>query len=219
MFNPAYSTPDGTPVSSYSLGGLRQRYSFGPLGLLLQFKDKQTRAVCSRCGHSWNIYDYAPSSMPASRGDLVVYRIVETVRTEEPLGDELRKIDNSGTSTSSVRRLRATKRWAKKCDVQIERASIKTHGLDLAAHEFARYHTAVEAAVKVNYAIGAEEEQTFDEEIELTVPPRTNVQLCLHWKRLWQEGYVVLKGQDDQTLSIPFRTIIGITFDQESIDA
>ena len=149
-----------------------------------------------------------------SRGGLVVHQIVETVRTEEPLGDELRKIDNSSTATSSVRRLRAARRWVKKCDVQIERASTTTHGLDLAVYDLGGYHSAIEAAVKQNYAIGTEEEQTFDEEIEVTVPPRTSVQLCLHWKRLWQEGYVVLAEPDGQSICVPFRTAIGVTFDQ-----
>ena len=218
MLNPAYSMPDGTPVSPYTLGGLRQLYYFGPLGLLLQFKDKETRATCSRCGHSWNVYALAQPSMSA-QGGLAINQIIETVRTEEPIGDELRKIDNSSTSTSSVRRLRATRRWAKKCDVQMERASTTTHGLDLAVRDLGGYHSAIEAAVKQNYAVGTEEEETFDEEIEVTVPPRTSVQLCLHWKRLWQEGYVVLTGSSDQTVHVPFRTIIGVTFDQESVDA
>jgi hypothetical protein len=108
---------------------------------------------------------------------------------------------------------------AKKCDVQVERASTTTHGLDLAVHDLGGYHSAIEAAVKRNYAISTEEEQTFDEEIEVTVPPRTSVQLCLHWKRLWQEGYVVLAEPDGRTIRVPFRTVIGVTFDQESVDA
>jgi len=82
MINPAYSTPDGTPISPYTLGALRQLFSLGPLGLPLQFKDKETRATCPHCGHSWNVYALAAPSAPASRGGLVVHQIVETVRTD-----------------------------------------------------------------------------------------------------------------------------------------
>lgn len=233
MLNPAYSLPDGTPVSPNTMRGIVQGALVGGLfagwgaipggvvgGLRGSFKGmQQAMATCSHCGQSWNVFAPVQPSTPASSGALVVHQIVETVRTEELIGDELRKIDNSGTSTSSVRRLRAARRWAKSCDIQLERATTATRGLDVAVQSLGGYRAAVEAAVKRNYAITAEEEQTFEEEIEVTVPPRTNVQLCLHWKRLWQEGYALMKAQDGEMVSIPFRTVIGVTFDQESIDA
>jgi transcription elongation factor Elf1 len=236
MLNPAYTMPDGTPVSPRTMRGILQGALVGGLltlpamglgaipggvvgGLRGSFKGMQATATCSHCGQGWNVFAPLETSAPASSGDLVVHQIVETLRTEELIGDELRKIDNSGTSTSSARRLRAMRRWAKTCDIQLERATSATRGSDVAVQGLAGYHSAVEDAVKRNYAVTAEEEQTFEEEIELTVPPRTSVQLCLHWKRLWQEGYVLMKALDGETVSIPFRTVIGVTFDQESIDA
>jgi hypothetical protein len=201
---PAYSLLDGTPIKGFR-NYWKQRRTAG-----------QIRATCPRCGQSWNVIASAEPSVPVSS----VQQIVETVRTEELIGDELRKIDNSATSTSSLRRLRATRRWAKKYDVQIERASTTTEGFELALHDLAGYKTTVEAAIRRNYSIGAEEEQIFEEEIEITVPSHTMVQLRLRWKRLWQEGYVVLKEErGGQAVSIPFRTVIGVTFDQESVDA
>lgn len=198
IWRAAISKPDGT------------RH---PIVLWWSQYDKQARATCPRCHQSWNIL--ASAQTPAA---LAVDQIVETARTEEPIGTELRKIDNSSTSTSSVRRLRATRRWAQKCDIQIERASTTTGGFKLRLGYLMQYESAIEAAVKRNYAIGSEEEQTFEEEIELTVPPRTMVELRLRWKRLWQEGYVILTDHRARTVNIPFRTVVGVTFDQESVD-
>jgi len=100
----------------------------------------------------------------------------------------------------------------------MDRATTTTEGTEVALGDLGGYRATVETEVRRNYAISSEEEQTFEEEIELTVPARTNVQLCLHWKRLWQEGYVVV-SQGDQRMTIPFRAVIGVTFDQESVDA
>ena len=236
MMNPAYSMPDGTPVSPKTMRGILQGALVGGLltlpvgglgaipggvvgGRRGSVKGMQAMATCSHCGQSWNVCAPVQPSTPASSGALAVHRIVETARTEELIGDELRKIDNSSISTSSVRRLRATRRWAKTCEIQLERATTATRGADVTVQGLGGYHATVEAAVKRNYAISAEEEQTFEEEIELTVPPRTHVQLCLHWKRLWQEGYVLMRAPEGETVGIPFRTVIGVTFDQESIDA
>jgi hypothetical protein len=198
IWKPAISKPDGTRHPT----------------VLLWFQyDKQARATCPRCHQSWNVL--ATAQTPDA---VAVDQIVETARTEELIGDELRNIDNSSTSTSSLRRLRATRRWAQKCDIQIERVSATTNGLTFRLGDLGQYESTIKAAVKRNYAIGTEDEQTFEEEIELTVPPHTMVQLRLRWKRLWQEGYVVLIDQDARTVNIPFRTVIGVTFDQESVD-
>jgi hypothetical protein len=134
MLNPAYAMPDGTPVSPKTMRGILQGVLVGGLltlpvmgvgaipggvvgGLRGSFKGMQAMATCSHCGQSWNVFAPVQPSASASPGALVVHRIVETARTEELIGDELRKleermIDNSSTSTSSVRRLRATRRWA-----------------------------------------------------------------------------------------------------------
>jgi hypothetical protein len=199
-----YYKPDGTAASA-----LTQNLDVSMPWL----REKGWTVACRKCGYRWPL-----------RGDsrmtegFKVQEIVETMRTEEPIGDELRKIDNSRTSTSSVRRLRVTRRWAQKCDIQIERATTSTTGLTLKAiNNLPEFESRLETAIRQNYGISTEEEQTFDEEIELTVPARTIVHVRLHWKRLWQEGYVKLAIRAEQ-VNVPFRSVLGITFDQETAD-
>lgn len=187
-----------------------------PDGTSIRFRrDSQAIVTCKRCLQSWNMY-VPLGQLPTA---MAVKEIVDTVRTEEPIGDEVRKIDNSGTSTSSLRRLRVSRRWAQKCEIQIERATTTTKGLKFkGVGDLMGYESILEAAVRKNYAMSTEEEQTFEEEIEFTVPPRTMIELRLRWKRLWQEGYIVLGDQAGQAINIPFRSAIRITCDQESVD-
>jgi|ERR1017187_8608498 hypothetical protein len=115
---------------------------------------------------------------------------------------------------------RVSRRWAQKCEIQIEQATSTTQGLKFKGPgDLIGYESTLEAAVRKNYAMSTEEEQTFEEEIEFTVPPRTMIELRLRWKRFWQEGYIVLANRAGQTINIPFRSVMGITFDQESVDA
>ena len=205
FFNLKYYKPDGTPVSALKVG----------LDVsLTMLREKGWTVGCPKCGYRW------PFRAASKITEVFkVQQIVETMRTEEPIGDELRRIDNSGTSTSSVRRLRVTRRWAQKCDIQMERTTTSTTGLTFkAVNNLPEFESRLETAVRQNYGISTEEEQTFDEEIELTVPAHTIVHVRLHWKRLWQEGYVILAIQAEQ-VNVPFRSVLGITFDQETADA
>jgi hypothetical protein len=176
--------------------------------------DDLATSECPRCGQRWPFYANAEPVKPVA----AVREIVETARTEEAIGGEVRTIDNSATSTSSLRRLKVTMRWAQKCDIQLERSSISTNSIDLKLPNLVEYGSVLETAVKKNYGISAEEEQAFEEEIELTIPARTIVEVRLHWKRRWQEGYALLATESAQ-VKVPFRTVLGITFDQETIDA
>jgi hypothetical protein len=171
-------------------------------------------AMCPKCHGTWQI---RVSQQPAPLAEPAVH-ITESGRSEEPIGDELRRVDNSASSTTVTRRLRVSKRWLQKCEVQTEHAHNTTQGIDLSASTLATFRTTAETAVKQHYSVTVEDEQTFDEEIELTVPARTTTELRLHWKRLWQQGYATVTNDSGTDIAIPFRLLLGVTFDQESHD-
>jgi hypothetical protein len=117
--------------------------------------------------------------------------------------------------------MQITMRWLHTCEVQAEDTSTSTRGMTLSAGTWAKFRTTAEAAVKRHYSVTAEEEQTFAEEIEYTVPARTTTEVRFRWKRLWQEGHVTLTTHDGTTpasIGAPFRLVLGVTFDQESRD-
>jgi hypothetical protein len=74
------------------------------------------------------------------------------------------------------------------------------------------------ASLRERYSIAVEEEQIFQEEIDVTVPPGSAVQIVLHWKRIWQEGNVILSFPNGGSLQLPFRLVAGMTFDQTTTD-
>lgn len=189
VVNPRFSLPDGTRISGATL---------------LPLMDKRAVATCPKCGGSWPVFESAAGSGAAP------VRVVETERVDEPIGEEVRRIDNSGPA-GAVRRIRVVRRWARHVEFGdqhsessssvVATSSVLPVGFGAAAHETLGHY----------FGGGVQDERVFEEEIELSVPPGTTVELVLHWKRVWQLGFVV---GGDPAVRVPFRAVVGLTFDQ-----
>lgn len=196
---PRYQLPDGTPVSMLTA---------------YPKMDRSTRSRCRKCGFTWAVFadQAAPAPVPAAAPARV--EIVETSRTEDPLGDDIRRIDNSGSATS-VRRLKFSRRWTQRYEVLVDRTESSGFGIDLSPGGLIGLKASTEDAVKRSYGISDESEQTFSEELELTLQPHTAVVLTVHWKQIWQEGVAVVHAPTG-VARVPYRAVTGITFDQTS---
>lgn len=181
---PRFSRGDGTPASSWILWGT----------------DKWAKASCSKCGGTWPVYETpaSPDTRPAG-----VATVMETSRVEEAIGQETRSIDSG--PASAVRRIKATRRWTR--HIELDDGHMKTGGVGVAGFKFS-----AETILRRRY--GEETEQIFEEEIELSIPAYTRLELVLHWKRIWQEGVVVGVDTAGATIQIPFRAAVSLTFDQ-----
>jgi hypothetical protein len=169
--------------------------------------DKQATLTCRKCGGSWHIFEDARTSSASTP----TVDVIETSRTEESLGDEIRQIDNSASDVASIRRLRASRRWHRKYEVQFERSEKSGGGLDLSAAAMVSLKLTTEAAVRKSYLISEEEEEVFEEEVEVSVPGRSAVQIRLRWKRIWQHGVAVVASPSGSFVRVPFRVVAGLT--------
>lgn len=195
-------------------------------------------AVCPKCSFRWPVYVEGaalrqPGAVPQQPGAVApqpgtgpvppilpsigtrTVEVVETRRVEEPMGEEKRTIDNSGPATST-RRIKVTKRWLRKYEMSMERAQSRKFGGSLPKALIVELSGEVESRLQRSYSIAGEEEQTFEEELELTIPPRSIVTLVLSWKRIWQEGAIAVIQPDGERIEVPFRVVVGVTFDQAS---
>ncbi|WP_370961931.1 hypothetical protein [Amycolatopsis sp. cg9] len=143
---------------------------------------------------------------------------MRTGRSEEPDGTETRTIDNSRSGSSSVRRLRARRTWTRRQELGFERTTRRAASGSVQLFSVAELRGELERTVKATQADAVQEERTFEEEIEVTVPARTTVEVRLRWKRIWQEGHLVVTTSTGETYEIPYREVVGLTFDQENRD-
>ena len=141
-------------------------------------------------------------------------------RRGRPCGETHRRrgttVNHSATTTT--RRLRVSHRWLRTYEIHTEQAHTGNTGIEWGLASLAKLKIATEIAVKQQYSISDLTEQTFAEEIEITIPGHTVTEVTLHWKRVWQEGYAEVSDGAAPPVAVPFRLVIGITFDQKSRD-
>ena len=143
-------------------------------------------------------------------------RVIEVSRSEVPIGEEKLHIDNSQSSSSSVRVKRLTKEWTRSYSVEIDRSSTISGGGGLAFH-VVELKAQAEQAVSHKYSAQADERQTYEDEVTITVAAKTNSEIVFSWKEIHQNGYVVF-GEDEGAPQVPFDIIMGVTFDQRQVD-
>ena len=150
---------------------------------------------------------------------LRILDVVETTRSQQGLGRDERTVDNALSDTTVTRSLKLTKRWTQSCSVEIEKSRVTGQSGELTIPELATLKSNMEQTLRSQYASSTEEEQIFEEEVALEVPPRSSVHFAMEWKRIVQNGYVRVQDSAGQTIEVPFAIAVGLTFDQRQVDA
>jgi hypothetical protein len=176
-------------------------------------------AACPRCGHRWPVFGGGTAPEPAAPAGPAPFELHETMRTEEPLGEERRQIDNSQSSVECERRFRVAKEWTRRVVVDREKASTRRGEAGLALDGLIKVGGALERELRDRYSVTDEARHLYEEEIALKVGARTRVVVLLAWKRIWQHGEAVALAPDGARVTVPYRVAVGVTFDQTQYDA
>lgn len=177
-------------------------------------------AMCPKCGKKWpvfsggNVPDISQQQTPIVKD----IEVKETHRSEEGIGSEQRVVDNSKSSIELERRFTVSKDWAQ--SVSFEEETGKSSGTEISVgiSEVADIKAAAEQELKSRYTKTEETRQTYAEEIILKVPGNTKLLVEFNWKRIWQHGNIIIHTDAGEALNLPFKIIVGVTFDQTQID-
>jgi len=147
---------------------------------------------------------------------LLSVEIVQTDRYEMPLGSEKRRIDNLTSDAHVERRIKVSRQW--KAEYRLDASELRktTTGLSVGWNASHVERTAQMQIVET-FEIGTSTGQTHEEEVTVTVPPHSALNLEFRWKQLMQRGFVRFASSNGrEAFSIPFEVVVGITFDQYS---
>jgi hypothetical protein len=165
---------------------------------------------------SQNPYGQPPQpAAPVPPPQILEY--VETDQTEEPLGQEVRVIDNRQSSTGVTRSVKASREWTTNLTVGTE--NTRTLGGEMGVEK--RWLTIkgkIESELQHNYSMEVGSRHLFEESLTISAPPRTSIRLVLHWKRIWQNGVVRLSHYDGAITEVPYKFVVNVTFDQSQQD-
>jgi hypothetical protein len=151
---------------------------------------------------------------PASQfPDARVLGIRETLRFEEPLGEDVRLIDNRTSPAPVTRSLRASREWTRTLTVGAD-WSRTWNGEAGANLLWLSAKGSIEAELQRTFSVAIGTTHVFEEEISVSVPERTSVRVILRWKRIWQCGEAHVLLPDASAHVVPYQVVVNVTFDQ-----
>jgi hypothetical protein len=140
--------------------------------------------------------------------------VTETHRSEEPIGTETRRINNTSGVGRLTRTIRVTKEWTRMVSLDLHTGHSISGSAQIGPNWLA-LKTNIEQGLEHTYAISATRREEFAEELGVEIEPGADVTVILTWKRIWQHGLVHVLTRGYQS-NVPFRMAIGVTFDQSS---
>ncbi|MFE3875223.1 hypothetical protein ACFXPX_12595 [Kitasatospora sp. NPDC059146] len=145
--------------------------------------------------------------------ELRVLEVYQTSRFEEALGQDVRIIDNHSGPAPVTRTFKASREWTRTLSVaeQGRRAATGEAGVNLL---WLSTKTGIEQELQRNLSLAIGATHLFEEEITVTVPERTAVQVVLAWKRIWQQGHARIVLPDGSNHDVPYQVVVSVTFDQ-----
>lgn len=201
-------------------------------------------AECPKCKQRWAVFSESQPGMVRQKTKIMTVQsnnpenlteikqptasgissltILETERVEEFLGSEQRLIDSSNSATNLTRKFTISKEWSQ--SYVIEEENTKTRGgeggvgLQIFNVNLGNFKLTAQSNLKEKYSISENSKQTYGEEIVIQIPPYTKLRVFFQWKRLWQHGLIKFQDPSGAQFEVPFRVVIGVTFDQMQVD-
>lgn len=201
-------------------------------------------AECPKCEQRWAVFSESQPGMVRQKTKIMTVQsnnpekplenkqpiasglasltILETERVEEFLGAEQRLIDNSNSATNLTRKFTISKEWSQSYTIEYENTTNRSGegsvGLQLLNFNLGNLKLTAQNSLKEKYSISESSKQTYGEEIVIEIPPHTKLRVFFQWKRLWQSGLIKFKDRHGAEFEVPFRVVLGVTFDQMQVD-
>ena len=144
--------------------------------------------------------------------------IEEAERFSEPLGDEVRVIDNTRSTSETERKITVSRQWSQTVTLEMDKATELEGRLDLKLPLSLGFSASAKQSITRKYAISEGVTRTYSEEVTITVMPKTLTTITFGWKQIWQGGIVVGRNAQGMEVRVPFEVKLHPTFDQTQED-
>jgi hypothetical protein len=147
------------------------------------------------------------------------FELVETQRIEETLGEDRRVIDNSNSSVQVQRKIVVSREWAQTIAIDHETTTTAKGDTGVKLPFAVEVKLEAERRIREKYSTATETKKKYSEEVVITVPAKTKIELVFAWKQVWQCGIVRLHAHDGSTSELPYRLCLEPTFDQRQVES
>lgn len=162
--------------------------------------------------------DIPTPSQTTQSADVWDTRIEEAERYSEPLGEEVRVIDNSRSTSSTERKITVSRQWSQSLSLDVERTTEIGGSVGAKVANLVDLSASAKRTVKQAYSVSEEQLKTYSEEVTIRVNAETKSEVTFRWRQVWQRGVVVGTSRDGLTSRTPFAVKLHPTFDQAQAD-
>ena len=135
-------------------------------------------------------------------------------RILEPRGTEEYNFDNSGSSATSVETLHISNSTQFILQFDTQSATLRAGQASIGFVDFARLEGQLQSALRSRFSLTERATLTVERTSQINVPAHAHVRVILSWKRVWEEGVVVLHTDSGHDVQLPYRMTVELTFDK-----
>jgi Effector-associated domain 1 len=160
----------------------------------------------------------ANSTSHVSVKDVQSIHFLTGKRRPEELDTEVHDYNNSGSSATSVETLRIAHSAHLVFKFDTAHASLRSGEAGVSILDFAKLQGRLQSSLRTQYSLSQENTLTVERTSQVNVPARKHVQVTLKWKRIWQDGTIVIGLKSGHDLLIPYSVTVGLVFDKSTKD-
>jgi serine/threonine protein kinase len=161
---------------------------------------------------------------PTARAQVVTIKNAEVLRhkpgprRQEDLGDEVYTFDNSKSDSTSTETIRIAHTARIEVDVDLSKARSVDGHVRLQFPTLAAVEGRIRSEILEKHRLSLKDELFFEQTTTISIPARTSVRVVFHWKRVWEEGTVVLGHRASAQAEVPYAITVMLSFDKETSD-
>jgi hypothetical protein len=139
-------------------------------------------------------------------------------RRLEPLSPEQYDFDNSESSATSVETLRIFNSTQLVLKFDLSRATLRDGQSSVSILDFAKVQGQLKSKLLSQYSLTQQTTLTVERTSQINIPARAHVRVVLNWKRVWQDGIVVLRTRSGDDVEFPYSVTVDLIFDKTLTD-
>jgi hypothetical protein len=184
-----------------------------PLGII----DSVALAKRAASGHQLGRWEWFWTTIAVTPSlELVEFQAND--RVEEPIGTDTRTIDNTKSPNKILRQIKTEYEWTFTYSVERELGHKEVDIKSVKLKEGGERTRTVEDLFSERYSSSNGERKTHQETVEVEVPGYASIDIIFHWKNIVEEGSIILRDKDQNEFILPYRAIVGVTFDLEQVE-
>lgn len=139
-------------------------------------------------------------------------------RRLEEIGTTQSDFDNSGSSATSVETLRISNSTQFVLKFDTARATLRSGKSSVSLLDFAKIEGQLQSTLRTEYSLSEKTALTVERTSQINIPAQAHVRVLLSWKRIWQDGVIVVRARSGVDVLVPYSVTVDLIFDKTLTD-